>query len=426
MHGVVAGLLSCTFVVSSIVSLCAMEMGPVAFSDKQIADWSSTKKHLAVSDFYATAKDSDGNTVLHHLCQYSAQDSARMTRQERYEMKKVADLLLDTHADLGAQNSKGNTPLHLAATREAGHELVTALIDRFDDATINKKNKKGRTALDKIIKKSINGRGCRSQHCYNDFVELLVDHGASVISPGTLEFLNIHNNAYHGLFALVRLSLAYDPDLLNMRDNEQRTPINATVSGLSCPLLAAHHHEKIVSFLLEKKAEIGIPDMRGNLPIHWAVSAQSVSTTGIVQLLLQHDSSGVNASNEKGDTPLHVSARNTFCSVNAEQGSANMHLLIQNKARLAIKNKEGQTPEDIARSQSNPAVINLLTPRASCGTRCCCCCLNCCSVLKNLRAICAESPKLTLTERLYVSFIITAFLLPLLKLITVMHEAREL
>ncbi|XP_013391240.1 ankyrin-1-like [Lingula anatina] len=159
----------------------------------------------------------------------------------------MVKLLLDSGAEVNAENEDGRTPLYWAA--EEGHEdIVKLLLEHGTDPNIT--NEWGRTPL-----------YWAAEEGHEDIVKLLLEHGT-------------------------------DPNITN---ESGRTPL--------C-WAAEEGHEDIVKLLLERGADPNITNKWGRTPLYWAAYE---GHEDIVKLLLEHGADP-NITYKWDRTPLHVAA----------------------------------------------------------------------------------------------------------------------
>jgi ankyrin repeat protein len=162
---------------------------------------------------------------------------------------RVAQYLLDTHANLETTDRYGNTALTLAAA--AGHKAM---------------------------------------------VELLLNRGADVNAAFNQGQTALHKAAFSGFTAVAEVLLAHKAD------------VNAAASDGVTPLqIAASRGDlNFVKLLLANGADVNVKDRGGATSLH---SAASAGQTAIIRLLLEAKAN-INARNNSGETPLLLATKN--------------------------------------------------------------------------------------------------------------------
>jgi ankyrin repeat protein len=149
-------------------------------------------------------------------------------------------------------------------------------------------------------------------------------------------------------------------EILGQNFNLKHLPNNNGV----CPLhLAAgapnRHAEKIVELFLP--SNVNIQDADGDTPLHYAVRENGYKTrdslfqtTKTLELLLDAGA-GVNAQNNRGQSPL-------FCTVYNRYGSNRAQFLIEHGADLSLRQNDGKTALEFVKhhERSKPALIKFL------------------------------------------------------------------
>ncbi|RDW81506.1 ankyrin repeat domain-containing protein [Aspergillus mulundensis] len=145
---------------------------------KHVQEGPVLKCHLILFDLLLksggsalTAVGNDGNTPLHYLCDpsfMSGLDSYNYKGRFKNTLRMIA-LLLDNGASISAQNSKGQTPLFLAARSPWPQFLALLLRKRPMDPAVNTAETRGETPLRVVV-----GRG------NTELVKLLIDNGADL------------------------------------------------------------------------------------------------------------------------------------------------------------------------------------------------------------------------------------------------------
>ena len=119
----------------------------------------------------------------------------------------------------------------------------------------------------------------------------------------------IHDSAGKGDLAKVKVLVAKDPKLVNLKDPKGATPLHFAVAG---------GHKAVVEYLLSKKADVNAKKNDGVTPLHVAASLGKLE---IAKLLI---AKGANkdATDSKGRTPLTLAE---------EKGNVEMTALLSGK-----------------------------------------------------------------------------------------------
>lgn len=259
------------------------------------------------------AKDSTGMTPL-HCC----------TDRRRHPWNKpFAELLLSNNADVEVKDNHGKTPLHLAAER-GNAAVVDVLITH--GASVNVKDDQGHTPLDWAF-------------ADKEAVRILRQHGGkTAVMPSVI----IHDAVRKGDLERVRQLVTENPQWLDARDRDGRTPLLLAVS---------RKRKEIAAFLISRKAKVNVEDNWSRSPLGAAVTH---GQTGLAQLLIDAGAN-VNLPDARGWTPLHKAV----WSVN-EQSAAMAELLVSKGAKANPETKDGKTPLDLATERGNEAAAAVL------------------------------------------------------------------
>ncbi len=163
--------------------------------------------------------------------------------------------------------------------------------------------------------------------------------GLSLAST-SLWYEDIHDAVRKGDLERVRSLVEADAELVNLKDEDGRTPLHWACLG---------GRNEIVAFLIEKGAELNTIDMRANAPLHYL--ADRGNEQGI-RLLFGKGADPDILDNEK-NAALHLAAQ-----ANAV-GAAKA--LVENGAKLELRNDYGRTPLLMsARERGGPEMTKLL------------------------------------------------------------------
>ncbi|MBI4027589.1 MAG: ankyrin repeat domain-containing protein [Verrucomicrobia bacterium] len=198
--------------------------------------------------------------------------------------KKITKLLLSRKADVHETDLYGATLLHRTGDKEI-MKLLLAMDTEIKKADIHTKNKSGRTPLDLAAVKGD-----------TEIMELLLAKGAKLTFFAASALGRVNDMA---------LFLQADPALVNVRDDQGRTPLHyAAQTGQT----------KAAQWLLDRGADVnaklywwghtssGKPVPRHHTPLHLAAKKGHID---LVKLLLARGADG-NAKDGLGVTPLHL------------------------------------------------------------------------------------------------------------------------
>eukprot|EP00747_Dinoflagellata_sp_TGD_P030989 gnl/TRDRNA2_/TRDRNA2_135001_c0_seq1.p1 gnl/TRDRNA2_/TRDRNA2_135001_c0~~gnl/TRDRNA2_/TRDRNA2_135001_c0_seq1.p1 ORF type:complete len:604 (+),score=96.90 gnl/TRDRNA2_/TRDRNA2_135001_c0_seq1:57-1868(+) len=146
---------------------------------------------------------------------------------------------------------------------------------------------------------------------------------------------------------------------LEARNLERRTPLLSACDrcegfekGMDCT--------RVVSFLLERGAQVDVADAHGATPMHYAMHWGAVSLAASLLRAGGAEAALVQRADSEGDTPLHQ-----LCAGVVEHGDVRLTqvLLAEESPRaalvsaLAAKNAGGQTPGETCRQAGRPTVL---------------------------------------------------------------------
>jgi uncharacterized protein len=277
------------------------------------------------------AKDSDGNTALHHVG----------------TSEPLLKLLLRKGANVNAQNNTGIAPIHNVFGRY-NLAIVKQLVAA--GANVNARSKELLTPL----------------HLANDpaIVAFLISRGAKVNMKTNQNWTPLHYAA--SKLGVARLLIRAGADLT--AQNRFGAPIHASdlspdvlklmlAQGLNVnlrnadrqtPLRAHRFHPEITRILLAKGAQVNLQDNLGRSPLHDVnidVAKQLVKAGG-----------NINLPDNQGQTPLH----RAVLEEESYFGTELVPLFISRNVKANVKDKQGKTALAIACELQKTEIIKLL------------------------------------------------------------------
>ncbi len=162
-----------------------------------------------------------------------------------------------------------------------------------------------------------------------------------LITFGSLAFADqIHELAQKGDLEGLKAFIEKNPDLVNARDKDGRTPLHWACRGV---------HLEVVRFLVDKGADVNAEDSNKVVPLH---SLAVRNSTEAIELLLARGAD-VDAKDYGANTALHHAAVN-----NAKDAAA---LLVKKGADIESRENYGRTPLILcARQRGGPETIRIL------------------------------------------------------------------
>jgi ankyrin repeat protein len=270
--------------------------------------------HIAVN-----SRDKKDCTPLHYAMHDGDQES-------HDDVSLCAERLLERGADVEAQNNRGSTPLHLAASKTS-EKSVRLLIK--NGAMINLQNNKSQTALHKA-----------SRHGHLDIVRLLLDHKADIDLQDNHGSTPLHLAIYHMSREAVQLFLDRGADVTLQNGKGQAALHRALQRG----------HPDIIQLILSgENVDADALDNDGSTPLHLAASEAEVLSGA--RLLLMHGAN-INLRNKKGQTPLHLASQRGHIDC--------MELLLNCGAIVDLPDNDGFTPLHLAISKVERRAAELL------------------------------------------------------------------
>ncbi len=200
------------------------------------------------------AKDKGGGTPLHNAALKGH--------------KELAELLIDSGADVNAKDYVGNTPLDRAVG--GNHKETADLLRKHGGKTydwLNKTEKELERRQEVVFLASAKGD--------IEVVKQQLAAGRDVNAKDKGGGTPLHNAADGGHMEVAELLIAKGADV-NAKDNYKRTPLHGA---------ANNGQKEIVELLVTRGADVNAKDYGGNTPLDVAILR---NRTGIADLLRKH------------------------------------------------------------------------------------------------------------------------------------------
>ena len=237
---------------------------------------------------------------------------------------EMVELLIAKGADVNSKTEHDYTPLHGAFRKDIAEILLT------HGAQVNAKTDHGQTPLD-IVASGGQTMLNPTEKQLLEVAKLLIDHGASIGSA--LDYA-----AYNDDVQMATLLIAH----------------GAPIKGKGVqPLIGAVSHGdylKVAQLLVEKGANVNLPDIYGNHPL--SAAAMVCNLKGVDFLI----SNGANPNTQDGaglTAPLYFAASSDYCETTTEY-------LLNHGAQVDIRTFAGRTALHQAVSQRAIKIIEVL------------------------------------------------------------------
>jgi ankyrin repeat protein len=280
-----------------------------------------------------SADQGNGYTPLHHA-----------VASNRLEIVKF---LLTQNPDVNRSSRYQFTPLQLAAMN--GNEKVLDLLLE-KKPKVDHANRGGYTALLYAI-----------QYGHKASVEKLLKAGADVTKTASNGFAPLHMACQRSDTDMVELLLAQKKVDVNVADNQGGTPFY-----YACQ----YGNVKMAKLLLEKGGDPKRRLKNNYQPTALHCAAQTGSAE-LVKLLIE-EKVEINPTNQNDDTPLHFAAQfgnqyyygqgNPVPREVQEKFGGVVEALLKAGADVNLRNKQKQTPLEIAVARDNYVAVNHLLP----------------------------------------------------------------
>ena len=226
----------------------------------------------------------------------------------KYSMRRITRPRLAVNLKRG-----GLTPLHLSASK--GSLQFMQFFIRIG-AEVNAQSNIGRSALHYAV---------FNKHF--EAVKLLISKNANVNIEDKEKLTPLHLAVCYGTEEIADLLLKNGANI-DAQTNKFRTPLHLAVLSLK---------EDIVKRVLESNPDVSLQDDDGWTALHIATR---IGATGMVQCLLKHETSNIDAKNNFGKTALHISANYGIFEI--------VQLLVEYKCDIYAKEKHNKTAIDFA------------------------------------------------------------------------------
>lgn len=255
----------------------------------------------------------------------------------------IAQLFLDQNPPIDAQDSQGNTALHIAVRGRQGDEDMVRLLVQAG-ARMDIRNTKGFTPLRWCLKYGL-----------RDKATPLIEHQAEVDVEDSNGHTPLRLAMWYGQLEMIKLMV-----LNGCNVNKQ-----GSEDGWSVLHHAAQFgYEPLTKFLLDNKAEVELRDKDGLTPLRWAIMHSNLSTA---KLLLDSGADVNTTSNDKS-TPLiqatiqattQATTQATIQTTRIRNEQA-VWLLLSHKANMNEQDSQGNTALHYAASYGNKSILWLL------------------------------------------------------------------
>ena len=262
---------------------------------------------------------------------------------------------VDTDNDVNARSKGGHCPLHTAAVG-GQREIIEFLVAKGAD--INSRDKVGDTPFHYAV---------RPWEARKDVIELLLAKGADINAKGNWGYTPVDVASSMGQKWVLRLLLqrggvastirlaARAGDIARLKDLIKSDTDVEDVKILDNA--ASRGNTEVVSFLIEKGADVNAKRDDGWTPLHSAAYKRREDTARV----LIAAGANVNAKTKWGTTPLHAAVSRGYKGPNNEDV---VRLLLEKGAEVNARDNSGNTALDVAAART-PGLGQLLLAKGA-------------------------------------------------------------
>lgn len=256
---------------------------------------------------------------------------AKGNQAERKIFLTIIHTLLANHADVNVHDTDGMTALMLAASQGCS-EIVDILLE-IEGIEVNAQTDIGLSALHGAIFGYSKKNSAKQEESIKIIKALLAKKADVNIAESTQGYTPLIYAAGRGHEKIVELLLDTPGIDVNARDECDNTPLHQAISSYIFKASAEDkkNYTKIIIALLEKNADVNIPDYNGTTPLVSAIDGQCYD---LVNILLRVDNIQVNAQDQAGEHAL-FSAISCFRTINSRSDKKSLISVI--KSLLAKK-----------------------------------------------------------------------------------------
>ena len=255
----------------------------------------------------------------------------------------IARMLLERGMDVNAPDNDHGTPLH-SASYFGRPEIAQVLLDH--GAIADAENSQGETALHVVTRGKY-----PSQEDGVTIVWLLLDRGVDINARDKGYDTPLHSASQFGGLEIARVLLDYGASP-NAENDQGETPLHLVARDGSRD--SQEYSVEIVQLLLKCGAHINALDNNHNSPLH---SASYFGRPEIAQALLDHGANA-EAENNHGETPLHLISRSKYTS--QEDGVRIAWLLLKHKINVQARNMNYDTALHLAAFKGRIEIAKVL------------------------------------------------------------------
>ena len=289
-------------------------------------------------------------------------------------MVGAMQFLLKHHPDVNALRKDFTTPLHIAAGRG---DLAQMLLERRVDvnswnlgsespsypmpkplspiimlldsgAKVNARDNRGQTPLHQVL-----GAGDYSDEDRFRVAHLLIERGADVNAQDKYRGAPLHLAPYFLELKLVRMLIDYGADV-NARNYRDQTPL---LRVLMTEDYSSEDRFRVAHLLVERGADVNARDVCGEAPLHLATYFLELE---LVQMLVDNGANVNAAQDDQGQTPLHRVLETDLARFSDRNRFGIAQLFVERGADVNARHENGETPLHLASSLVDLRLVQML------------------------------------------------------------------